>query len=342
VPLDRKQEQKLWEAFRKPIDEAFERKTQPSAKGQAQALSEHDQRVLDAAQGARRRHASGDAQQIRAAMAALEAACAARPRRGCAASAAPCRVGPPEAGSGAEGSRPRPSARRCEAPPRAQAAPRKKLVAMRGDDRPGMQRAAAGRRRPPGRDGPPPMARGAVATAGAARAAGRGGRDDRAPARPAPGRRRLPRPAPGPGARQPRLRKLAAQAHGEVLTQLLDAWAARCRQACPRPGAGVAASAAARGLGAGASAQAAAADAAPKPAAAGDGGRGAHAGRAAQRAPRMLQLQLLTRRHEPRPPRPGRRTWRGAGLGPRRRSARRLQACSRCCCSSALAAPAGR
>jgi ATP-dependent RNA helicase SUPV3L1/SUV3 len=39
VPLDRRHEQKLWDAFRKPIDDAFERKTQERQKAEA-ALSE--------------------------------------------------------------------------------------------------------------------------------------------------------------------------------------------------------------------------------------------------------------------------------------------------------------
>jgi len=47
VPVDRRQEQKLWDAFRKPIDEAFNRKTAEREKAQS-ALSAHDQVVLEA------------------------------------------------------------------------------------------------------------------------------------------------------------------------------------------------------------------------------------------------------------------------------------------------------
>ena len=54
VPLDRKQEQKLWEAFRQPIDEAFSRKSQEREKASA-ALNAHDQRVLDASRASSRR-----------------------------------------------------------------------------------------------------------------------------------------------------------------------------------------------------------------------------------------------------------------------------------------------
>ncbi|MDP1967620.1 MAG: DUF349 domain-containing protein, partial [Burkholderiaceae bacterium] len=73
VPLDRKHEQKLWDAFRKPIDEAFNRKTQDREKA-ASALSDRDRIVLDASKALTAANASGDAQKIRAAMATLEAA----------------------------------------------------------------------------------------------------------------------------------------------------------------------------------------------------------------------------------------------------------------------------
>jgi hypothetical protein len=72
VPLERRHEQKLWDAFRKPIDEAFNRKSAEREQQQA-AMSAHDRAVLDAAK-ALEANASGDAQRIRAAMAQLEAA----------------------------------------------------------------------------------------------------------------------------------------------------------------------------------------------------------------------------------------------------------------------------
>src|SRR5205085_6281476 len=77
VPLDRKQEQKLWDAFRKPIDEAFNRKTQEREKAAA-AMSGRDRAVLDASRAVEEATASGDAQKIRAAMATLEQALRAR------------------------------------------------------------------------------------------------------------------------------------------------------------------------------------------------------------------------------------------------------------------------
>lgn len=73
MPLDRKFEQKLWDAFRHPIDEAFNRKTQEREKA-ASAMGEHDKLVLEASKALQAANASVDGQQIRAAIAALEAA----------------------------------------------------------------------------------------------------------------------------------------------------------------------------------------------------------------------------------------------------------------------------
>jgi ATP-dependent RNA helicase SUPV3L1/SUV3 len=73
VPLERKLEQKLWEAFRNPIDEAFNRKTVEREQVASQ-LSAHDRAVLDASRALETANASGDAQKIRAAMQALDAA----------------------------------------------------------------------------------------------------------------------------------------------------------------------------------------------------------------------------------------------------------------------------
>ncbi|WP_296918155.1 DUF349 domain-containing protein [Polaromonas sp.] len=72
VPIERKQEQKLWDAFRKPIDDAFQRKTVEREKA-AEALGAHDRYVLEAAKALEVANASGDAQQIHAAAKALEA-----------------------------------------------------------------------------------------------------------------------------------------------------------------------------------------------------------------------------------------------------------------------------
>ncbi len=72
VPIERKLEQKLWDAFRKPIDDAFQRKTAEREKA-ASALGEFDRLVVEASKAVEAATATGDAQQIHAAAKALEA-----------------------------------------------------------------------------------------------------------------------------------------------------------------------------------------------------------------------------------------------------------------------------
>ena len=210
VPLDRKHEQKLWDAFRKPLDEAFNRKSvERGSRAPAAELSEHDRRVLEASKAVEAANASGDAQAIRTALAELEAAIKAQPvTRSEEAQAEPV----PEAAEAA-------------------AKPARPVVAVRGDDRPGMKKEAApaaarpGERKDRGRD------------AGRGERGGRDGRDmgrayreERGP--------RLADPAfraqrDAVEHAQEALRKLAAQAHGEALTQLLSAWQARDAEQLP-------------------------------------------------------------------------------------------------------------
>lgn len=65
---------KLWDAFRKPLDEAFNRKSvERGSRAPAVELSEHDRRVLEASKAVEAANASGDAQKIRTALAELEA-----------------------------------------------------------------------------------------------------------------------------------------------------------------------------------------------------------------------------------------------------------------------------
>jgi hypothetical protein len=73
VPLERRLEQKLWDAFRRPIDEAFNRKTAEREKAQAH-LGARDRAVIEASQALQAANASNDAQRIRQAMADLDAA----------------------------------------------------------------------------------------------------------------------------------------------------------------------------------------------------------------------------------------------------------------------------
>jgi hypothetical protein len=221
VPMDRRIEQKMWEAFRKPIDEAFSRKTVAREQAPAANMSAHDRLVLDASNALKAANASGDVQKIKAAMAALDAALKgqAQANNASAQEAAPTPSEPdlnaPEAI--AESSEPVKS----EAPPK----PARPLVAMRGDDRPGQKKsvpAPAGRGPGDRRDGK-----------GAPRS-DRGGFGDKTGDR-------FERPDRGPrlsdtAFRAQRdamehaemaLRKLAAQAHGESLTNLLAAWEKR-------------------------------------------------------------------------------------------------------------------
>ncbi|MFM6985485.1 MAG: DUF349 domain-containing protein [Hydrogenophaga sp.] len=205
VPLERKHEQKLWDAFRKPIDEAFARKSSEREQ-QSRAVTAHDQQVLEASQALDAASASGDATRIRAAMVELEVLLRGQGTAAAGAEPAP-KLAEPVAGA-AE-------------PTPAVAAP-KKLVAMRGDDRPGMKKAEpAGRDDRRGRDvrggqGPSPR--------GDARSHERPGREARGP-RLGDAAFRAQRHALEHA--EATLRKLAAQAHGEVLTQVLAAWEQR-------------------------------------------------------------------------------------------------------------------
>ncbi|MDP3134841.1 MAG: DUF349 domain-containing protein, partial [Burkholderiaceae bacterium] len=280
VPLDRKHEQKLWDAFRKPIDEAFNRKTQDREKA-ASALSDRDRIVLDASKALTAANASGDAQKIRAAMATLEAALRGQAQAAAAVAeataaeaesrqisaaadarpqdeAAPPAAGAESAQALAQATEANPQtealpegASQTEAPsePVAEATPAveeapapaapprpvpKPVIAMRGDDRPGMKKTEPVQRGKFGdrKDGP----RGA--RPGDNKFEPR--RDDRAPrfeARDDRGPRlgdvafRAQRDALESA--QMALKKLAAQAHGEALSQLMSAWEQRAPDQVP-------------------------------------------------------------------------------------------------------------
>ncbi len=279
VPIERKQEQKMWDAFRKPIDDAFQRKTVEREKAAA-AVGEFDRMVLVAAKALEAANDSGDAQQIHAAAKALESIVSGKVPVPVAApeqapvvvdgaetapetpkiesndrpalenlaldaienvadeAAAPAADEPAEATESMESAAPAPTPKPAPKP----------VIAMRGDDRPGMRKAEP------------------------AAAAGRGGKfGDRKDARGGPGGKpggprqstdnkfepyraeREDRPRfsdrnerPAFEERGPRLgdaafraqreafeaanmalKKLSMQAHGEVLTNLLTAWEKR-------------------------------------------------------------------------------------------------------------------
>ncbi len=268
VPIDRRQEQKLWDAFRKPIDEAFNRKTQEREKAQS-ALGERDRMVLDASKALQAANASGDAQAIRGAMAALEAALhgQAQAQAAVAATAEKSEENRPlahtqsaqdasENGAPAEAAADAAAADSEAEPAAAPAAEvikpvaRKPVVAMRGDDRPGMKKeepAVPGRGGKFGDRKDGPRAGGRDAPGRDANARGPARSDDRGARRDArPDRMGAERPPMGERFDAPRLgdtafraqrdaleqaqlalRKLSAQAHGEALTQLLQAWETR-------------------------------------------------------------------------------------------------------------------
>jgi ATP-dependent RNA helicase SUPV3L1/SUV3 len=296
VPLDRKTEQKLWEVFRQPIDEAFQRKGQVREQVQAQ-LSARDKAVLDASRALDEANASGDASRIRAAMAALDEALKAQSQ----ASEAPAGADAAAADAREPAQAPEASAETAEAAEEAPAPetpkPVRPVVAVRGDDRPGQKKTEPAAARPARRDGRP----GERPDRGE-----RGGRFERRDER-----REERGPRLGDTAfraqREAReraeqaLRKLAAQAHGETLTHLLAAWKDRQPDALPAAQAlGKGVNAATRQAWSQALAQSAQASAdqsllrlemaaeVPTP-----------AEHLADR--RALQLQLLTRRHEASP-----------------------------------------
>ena len=290
MPLDRKFEQKLWDSFRHPIDEAFNRKTQDREKA-ASAMGEHDKLVLEASKALQAANASGDGQQIRAAIVALEAAIKGQTAAKVFETAAihaeneskTALAGVNNASTAieniantnvvtensTEGASPVEQAEAQEVadvetdaiadaaeeaekaaaepvepvePPKPVVVP-KKVIAVRGDDRPGMKKAEPapagkfgdrkfGDRKPGDRDnrgdsrGPRPDGRGD-------RFADRGERpafEDRGP-RLGDAAFRAQREALESA--QFALKKLAAAAHGEVLVQLLDAWKERAADKVP-------------------------------------------------------------------------------------------------------------
>jgi hypothetical protein len=262
VPMERRQEQKLWDAFRKPIDDAFNRKTAQREQADA-ALGQRDRMVFDAAKALEVANASGDAQAIRTAMNALEAALRGQSlakeavQAAAASNEAVATVPPvlpdneavavPPAHGAVEPGEPVTTNESTEpsvaiespaivAPAKAASRP---VVAVRGDDRPGMKKTELtplgrggkfGERKEGGRD--------------SARDSSRPLRDARFAGRPDDRSERVR--ADTPWQEAPRLgdsafraqrdalehaqfalKRLAAQAHGEALTQLLGAWEQR-------------------------------------------------------------------------------------------------------------------
>lgn len=222
VPVDRKLAQKLWDAFRQPLDEAFQRKTQDRAAPAApQTLSAHDKAVLEASEALEKAIAQGDAGPIRQAMQALNEAIQGKAP---VMAPAPSPVAEPQASAVAESSH-----EATPAPAEAAApAPAKKVVAVRGDDRPGQKKTEPA---PAGRFGDKPGARrdqrdGPGARRGADAPRGRD-REAFEPRGPRLGDAAFRAQRHALEQADNALRRLAMQAHGETLVHVLSAWETR-------------------------------------------------------------------------------------------------------------------
>ena len=310
VVLDRRLEQKLWDAFRKPIDEAFARKSTVREQAQA-ALTPIDKAVMEASKAVESAVAKGDASAIRAAMQNLE-----KVSRGELPTTEPSPMSLQETLSGLATETPTETTTEITpevatdlpvesvAPtPTPKVAPRP-VVAVRGDDRPGQKRTELPSQGGRGRDGKP-GAKGAMGGKAGGKFGDKAGgwreREDTAPRGPRLGEAAFRAQRFAIENAQDALRRLAAQAHGEVLTQLLHAWEKRDPEQMPAAQAiGNKLNAAQRTQWTQALGKAPAADATqallrmemaadlPTPAAHMD-------------ARRALQLQLLTRRNDPSP-----------------------------------------
>jgi hypothetical protein len=240
VVLDRRLEQKLWDAFRKPIDEAFARKSTVREQAQA-ALTPVDKAVIEASKAVESAVAKGDASAIRAAMQNLERVSLGElpvevpsPVVVAAAASAPSPV--PEEHSVATATEVVAEPVESVAPtPTPKAAPRP-VVAVRGDDRPGQKRTELPSQSGRGRDGKP-GAKGAMGGKAGGKFGDKPGgwrdREDSAPRGPRLGEAAFRAQRFAIDNAQDALRRLAAQAHGEVLTQLLHAWEKRDPEQMP-------------------------------------------------------------------------------------------------------------
>jgi hypothetical protein len=191
-------------------------------------MSAHDRLVLDASNALKAANASGDVQKIKAAMAALDAAIKGQAQAVAAQTEAPAAPEDTTAEVEAAPDEEVPTAKPVEA-----SKPARPLVAMRGDDRPGQKKSVPA---PAGRPGDRRDGKGAPRgdkpgfgdkAGNRFERADRGDRferEDRGP-RLSDAAFRAQRDAKEHA--EMALRKLAAQAHGESLTHLLDAWEKR-------------------------------------------------------------------------------------------------------------------
>ncbi len=266
VPVNRKLAQKLWDTFRQPLDDAFQRKTADRGSQAQQPLSAHDQAVLDASQALEKAIAAGDASAIRQAMQHLNDVSLGRAPAAAPAPQAPSPEGSPTPQAAAAETSPTevaadatveastedaseasvdvatetPVEVAAEPAPVVKApAPPKKVVAVRGDDRPGQKKTEPA---PAGRFGDKPGARrndGPPGRRGADAAGPRRGSD--APRGHDTFEQRGPRLGDAAFRAQRHaleqadnaLRRLAMQAHGETLVHLMSAWEQRQAEQLP-------------------------------------------------------------------------------------------------------------
>ncbi len=225
-------------------------------------MSDRDRTVLEASKALEAANATGDAQKIKAAMTALENALRGQAQAAAAVAAAGPAVQSPvveqsaapsgdgevaSGGDAAEGAAAEPApetSAEASAPVAAPKPPPKPVIARRGDDRPGMKKTEpaapmrGGKFGKPGerRDdrGPRPDSRGPDARGdgrfGGGRFGDRPAQEDRGP-RLGDVAFRAQRDALENA--QLALKKLAAQAHGEALTQLMTAWEHRAGDQVP-------------------------------------------------------------------------------------------------------------
>jgi ATP-dependent RNA helicase SUPV3L1/SUV3 len=285
VPLDRKLEQKQWDIFKATIDSAFSKKDEARKTAQAAyiaTLSVHDQAVLEASKALDEANASGEAVKIQAAVTALQTALSGQAVQQ---AKAPVPAEAPMAPAAqAEADALTTTDAAAAAPPAKIAKP---LVAMRSDDRQSAKAPEASKfGKKPALDGK----------------AARFSREDREPRGPRLSDEAFHAQRKAMEQAEWALKKLQTQAHGEVVTGILAAWKDRQPEAVPSTQAlGKAVNAATRALWA---------------KAIGQSGTDAMAGSALLRLEmamgvptpadyldekRALQLQLLTKRHDPTP-----------------------------------------
>lgn len=226
IPLDRKFEQKLWDRFRKPIDEAFARKSSEREKAE-QAMGEYDRAVLAAAKALQEVSQSGDVSLIQTSLHHLKQVMSGASLASTAPTTAKVPSSTPVSAPPTDPS----TADTPHTPPTAQVAqPPKPIVAMRGDDRPGAKRpeavASVGAR---GHNAGVTGANKRSADARPlARTTNRGDSRDTAVSRlPRLGDAAFRAQRNAIDAAEFAMKHLAIQAHGEVVTKIMTAWQTR-------------------------------------------------------------------------------------------------------------------